>query len=260
MGTEPRRPQFLRRDFLVGAVGGLTAGLGLTRAATAVAPLELSGRLLLDGAHASFAQQGEDLVVGGLLRQMGVETPTYLDVGAFHPIECNNTYLFYRNGGRGVLVEPNVSLAPELRRVRPGDTTLNVGIGVTDDPAADFYVMAASQRHTFDKDEAERLQREEGLAIVGVVKMPLVNINKVIDEHLGGAAPDYLSIDVEGLDFAILKTLDFTRFRPKVICTETMVAATRQHRPETVALLASHGYAVRGMTYPNTIFADAKLI
>lgn len=258
--SEPKKPfQLFRRDFLVGAAGGLAAGLGLTRAATAVASLELSGRILLDGAHASYAQQGEDLVVAGLFRDIGAPDPTYLDIGAFHPTVCSNTYLFYRNGSRGVLVEPNVDMADRCRRVRPRDATLNVGIGVTDDPSADFYLMANEQRHTFDKEVAERLQRE-GLPIVAVVKMPLVNINAVIEEHFGGAAPDFLSIDIEGLDYAVLKTLDFARFRPKVICAETMSAATRRHNPDTIALLAAHGYEVRGMTHPNTIFADANAV
>jgi FkbM family methyltransferase len=248
--SEPRKPfQLFRRDFLFGAAGGVLGGVGLTRAATAVASLELSGRILLDGAHASYAQQGEDLVVAGLFR----------DIGAFHPTVCSNTYLFYRNGSRGVLVEPNVDMAARCRRVRPRDATLNVGIGVTDDPSADFYLMANEQRHTFDKEVAERLQRE-GLPIVAVVKMPLVNINAVIEEHFGGAAPDFLSIDIEGLDYAVLKTLDFARFRPKVICAETMSAATRRHNPDTIALLAAHGYEVRGMTHPNTIFADANAV
>jgi FkbM family methyltransferase len=258
--SEPKRPfQLFRRDFLVGAVGGVAAGLGLTRAATAVMPPGLSGRLLHDGASLSYAQSGEDLVLASLFRRLGVAAPSYLDIGAFEPVECNNTYLFYRLGGRGVLVEPNVDLAPKLRRVRPGDVTLNVGVGVTDDPAADFYVMEDEQRHTFDKGVAEMLQ-QQGMKLREVVKMPLVNVNQMIADHFGGAAPDLLSIDIEGMDYAVLKTLDVARFRPKVVCTETLVPGTPRHNPDTLALMTAHGYEVRGMTYANTIFLDRKLI
>jgi hypothetical protein len=95
---------------------------------------------------------------------------------------------------------------------------------------------------------------------VSVVKMPLLNINRVIAEHLGGVAPDLLSIDIEGLDLPILKTLDFDRYRPKVICAETLYTATFRHNPETAAFLTGKGYEVRGMTMANTMFVDRQLI
>jgi hypothetical protein len=90
--------------------------------------------------------------------------------------------------------------------------------------------------------------------------MPLVNINRVIAEHFGGAAPDFLSIDIEGMDFAVMKTLDYTRFRPKLICIETVITATMKHNPETLALMAEKGYELRGMTHPNTLFVDKHAI
>ena len=54
-----------------------------------------------------------------------------LDVGAHEPVVINNTYFFYRRGYHGVLVEPNVEMCKKLRAVRPKDTTLEAGIGVT---------------------------------------------------------------------------------------------------------------------------------
>ena len=66
---------------------------------------------------------------------------TYLDIGANHPVRLNNTYLFYLRGYKGVLVEPNVSLCERLRAVRPRDTTLAAGIGVTAAREADYFIM-----------------------------------------------------------------------------------------------------------------------
>ena len=82
-----------------------------------------------------------------------------------------------------------------------------------------------------------------------VVKMPLISINRLIAEKLG-AAPDLLSTDVEGLDFAILQSLDFQKYRPAVVIAE---AALRGAIPD---LLASKGYELRGATMYNLIFAD----
>jgi FkbM family methyltransferase len=245
-----------RRDFFVGGVAGLIAG----KVATWVQPLEWTQKELPAGTNFSFAQFGEDLVIEGLFGLLGVSRPSYLDIGAFDPIRSNNTYLFYRSGGRGVLVEPNVAMTDRLRGKRPGDTVLVAGIGTDDTPEADYYVLNHPQLNTFDKEQVDQLVREGRAAVVDVVKMPLLNINRVIAEHFGGGAPDLVSIDIEGLDYAVLRTLDFSRFRPKVICAETLAIASTRHNPQTAALMAEKGYELRGLTYPNSIFVDARLI
>ena len=82
---------------------------------------------------------------------------------------------------------------------------LVAGIGIDDTSEADYYVLSDDQLNTFDKEQAERLTRDTTTKLIKVVKMPLININRVLAEHFGSTAPDYLSIDVEGLEFAILK-------------------------------------------------------
>jgi FkbM family methyltransferase len=255
MPANASRPQFLRRDFLVGSAAGLAVGglAGFPRAFRPGYP---------EGVNPSYAQSGEDVIVAAIFDALKIVKPTYLDVGAYLPIFSNNTYLFYQKGSRGVLVEPNVDLIPELRTKRPGDTVLNVGIGVTEQDAADYYRMTLSQWNTFDKDEAERRVAKTGggVKIVQVVKMPLVPINRIISEHFPRVGPDFLSIDIESLDLAVLRTLDFSRFRPKVICTETLIPLTAQMDPEITRFLGSQGYEVRGMTFPNTIYIDRSLL
>jgi FkbM family methyltransferase len=252
--SEPKKPnQLFRRDFLVGAVGGLAAG----GAAWYAAPDGWHAGRLPPGTQLSYAQNGEDLVIESLFRLMHIDRPTYLDIGAYEPVICSNTYFFYRKGGRGVLVEPNVDLTPRLKRERPRDTILTAGIGVDETTELDYYVLSAPQMNTFDKARADAAVAEGNgqVALLRTVKMPLLSVNRVIAEHLG-AAPDYLSIDVEGLDLAILKTLDFARFRPVVLCVEH--PETPAEREELFGLLGGHGYAVRGQTYPNTIFVDRQ--
>ena len=247
------RPQFLRRDFLFGALGGLTAGAGTWYAS----PDSWHEARLPHGTRLSYAQNGEDLVVESLFRVMEIDRPTYVDVGAYDPVLSSNTYLFYRKGGHGVLVEPNVDLTPKLQDERPRDVVLTAGVGIDDTAEMDFYVLNMPQLNTFDKSRAGQVvaSSDGKVRLLRTVKMPLLNINRVIAEHLG-AAPDYLSVDVEGLDLAILKTLDFSRFRPAIICAEHPYDPAE--RSELLGLLDRNGYTVRGQTYPNTIFVDRK--
>lgn len=250
--------QLFRRDFITGALAGVI-GSGT---AEYFSPLELKLKTMPEGTQLTFSQYGEDMVVIGLLKTLDIEKPSYLDIGAFHPTIGSNTYMMYRAGGRGVLVEPNVDMIPDLKGKRPGDTVLNIGIGLDDTTEADYYVLNYPQLNTFDGDEAKRRVRDSGgkTVVKQVVKMPLVNINKVIAEHFHGAAPDFLSVDTEGLDLTILKTMDFAKYRPKVICAETLGDQGIRMIPAIAEFLAGKDYVARGMTVANTIFIDKKLL
>jgi FkbM family methyltransferase len=215
----------------------------------------------LASGHESFSQSGEDLIVQTIFNFLGISKITYLDVGASDPIALSNTYYFYLKGNRGVLVEPNISLCEKLRQVRPGDTTLEAGIGVADADEADYYIMTYPAVNTFSKAEAEhQAEVTKGrISVQKVIKMPLRNINKVMESYFQ-AAPSFLSVDTEGLDLAILKSIDYSRYRPKVICAETLVSSTSKKIPEIADFMASQGYVARGETFVNTIFVDTKIL
>ena len=188
-----------------------------------------------------------------------IDAPTYMDVGAAYPVRGNNTYLLYTTGARGVLVEPNPVHAAELRRHRPGDTVVQAGIGVADALEADYYeIKGNSMLNTFSSEQVARLQRGQPDSVVErVVKMPLLNINRVIAEHLG-RAPDLLSTDVEGMDEAIVRALDLSRFRPGAICAEA-VPAMKSGKPSGMTrYLGLRGYIPRGGSVYNTIYVDAR--
>jgi FkbM family methyltransferase len=240
------------------AAGAALGALGQRQLAP---ELQLGRASILGSPKQSYAQCGEDQIVYFILQYLNVRKRDYLDVGAWHPILNNNTYLFYRLGFRGLLIEPNVALCKKLREVRPEDRVLEAGIGVTSIREADYYVMTKSSWNTFSKEEAEHQAKvsngTEG--IKKVIKMPLLDINQVMAEHFK-RAPAFLSVDTQGLELAILKSIDFGRFRPEVICAETLVTGTNKTIPETAVFMEAQGYVVRGMTFVNTIFVDSKII
>jgi hypothetical protein len=138
---------------------------------------------------------------------------------------------------------------------------LEAGIGVTSVREADYYVMTESSWNTCSREEAERqaVVSNGTVVIKEVIKMPLLNINQVMDEHFK-RAPAFLSVDTQGLELAILKSIDYGRFRPEVICAETLVTGTNKSIPETAEFMQTQGYVVRGMTFVNTIFVDSQII
>jgi FkbM family methyltransferase len=250
----------LNSSFLIGLLGGAAAG---TAGTVALAPKFLRPELL--PGKLSYAQQGEDLALWEILHLvLRIEQPTYMDVGAHHPVFNNNTYYFYERGSRGVLVEPNPALHGVLEQVRPRDVLVRAGIGVTAQAEADFYIIGGSedgQLNTFSREQAEALvARSRGhYSIAQVLKIPLLNINDLMRKHWNGP-PNLLSLDTEGFDLPILRSLDFKRLRPDVICVETVEIGGRRLLGEIMQLMAGNGYEVRGGSFINTIFVDRRHI
>ncbi len=248
-----------RREFVAGLVGGVAGAAGAAgwERVRPDQPMTVPafGRL-------SFSQQGEDIVLYHALHDLlKIDRPTYMDVGAAHPVQSNNTYLLYGTGSTGVLVEPNPIYVEMLRVQRPNDIVVAAGIGVTDQAEADYYEIEGNPLlNTFSAEQVETLQQGTTARVVTrVSKMPLLNINRVIAEHLG-TAPDLLSTDVEGLDTAIIESLDLTRFRPGVICFEGVAFDRNGGTSGLATYLARHDYIPRGGSMVNSIFVDARRI
>jgi FkbM family methyltransferase len=212
--------------------------------------------------HRSWAQSGEDLIIAFLLdNELHVKSPTYLDIGAHHPTLLSNTYLFYTRGCRGVLVEPDPVLFETIRKVRGEDVCLQVGVGLGEAREAELYVMSTPTLNTFVREEAERVAAMGVHRIDRVVKVPLVPPNQLLAEHFQGRGPDILSCDVEGLDLEILQSIDYDRFRPTVICVETITYAddlSARKLTEIPAFLAGKGFEIYADTRINTILVDSE--
>ncbi len=263
-----------RQAFLVGSLTGAIVASGLAffagRASTlpdAPPPAASSSERapgplppLNSFPEVSFAQQGEDLIIKQLFGELGIANATYVDIGAHDPIRNSNSYLFYALGSRGVLIEPNPEYAEKLRKVRPRDTVIAKGVGVTGEPQADYYDFGDDgQENTFSKEQADKLVAL-GVKLVRVVKMPLVGINEVLAANFPAAPPSLLSVDTEGLDLAILQSLDFAKWRPPVICTETLEIGGKRVISEISDFLKTKGYVARGGTFVNTIFVAEEAL
>lgn len=207
----------------------------------------------------SYSQCGEDMILQHLFRVLGMDEISYLDLGAHHPTYLSNTYLFYKSGGRGVCVEPDPGLIPAFLEQRPHDIHLNCGVG-TAAAMADFYLMSTPTLNTFSKVEAERYQSYGKQRIQQVVQLELKPVNDII-EHYFPNCPNLVSLDVEGMDFAIMQSFDFARYRPAVFCLETL-SYTEDHTAhkltELIELMHSNGYLTYADTYINTIFVDKR--
>lgn len=209
----------------------------------------------------SYSQCGEDIVVEFVLHNyFGIDNPSYLDIGAHHPVYLSNTHLFYLKGARGVCIEPDPNLFRQIKKIRKNDLCLNIGVSTRHETKADFYVMSSKTLSTFVKEEAERFLGYGNQKIEKVLSIRLETINDIINNYFD-KCPDFVSIDVEGLDFEILQSLDFARYRPKVFCIETITHSTNKTGRkinEIMDFMQDKGYSVYADTNINTIFIDKE--
>jgi FkbM family methyltransferase len=203
-----------------------------------------------------YAPTGEDAILRYLFDSVRITHPDYLDVGTSDPVNGNNTYVFYRDGSSGVCVEAQPDLARRIAEIRPRDVCLNVAIGVGTEPNADVYVFDAAGLSTIDLEEATRRASHGRYRVIRTVTVPMQTINDVITTNFA-SYPALLSLDIEGLDLAVLRSLDHVRFPIPVICVETVRYSESHIREKDHAiaeLLESRGYFLYADTFINSIF------
>ena len=208
--------------------------------------------------QASYSQAGEDAILRFLFNDYGIKQIQYLDLGTNIPDYGNNTYLFYRNGSRGVCVEADSSLIDKIKAIRPADKVIHAGVSVSEEKEADFYIFNEPSINTFDKKEAEYRSSFGNYKVVQVVKVPLIGINELIKNNFS-TYPDLLSIDIEGLDLAVLQSLDYTNYPIPVICVESCTYSENHIRPKDRSIaefMITKGYEVYADTYINSIFVN----
>jgi FkbM family methyltransferase len=206
------------------------------------------------GGKLSYSQCGEDMIISYIFQLRGISMPSYLDVGCNDPYYLNNTAFFYQKGCRGVNVDANPLLIEHFNKLRPNDVNLSVGVSTTED-TMNFYIMTDETLSTFSKKECDFLV-STGKTLKKTEKVFVTTIDNILNKYCNGTFPDFLSLDVEGLDFEILKSINFEKSFPKVICVEAAeyspIGAGKK-KTELIDYIIEKGYYEYSSTNLNSI-------
>ena len=191
----------------------------------------------------SHSQSGEDMVLRPLLQDC--PNGKYVDIGAYHPIMLSNTYYFYQLGWQGLNVDVRPEVVELCRVLRPRDTS--VAAAVADRPGCDVTVFEfdPAALTTLSRESAERYRTLPGTRLVREFTAQTVTINQLLEQHWSWPRIDLMSIDVEGLDEVILRSLDWQRFRPRVLCFELNdLPFEGVHEAPLVCFVRERGYTL----------------
>lgn len=204
----------------------------------------------------SYSQSGEDLIVKFIFDNLGIEKPSYIDIGAHHPYYLSNTALFHESGSRGINIEPDPVLFENFVKYRPEDVNLNIGISYNTGEQ-DFYIMNVPTLSTFSKEEAARCSLEDNFAITKTLKIKTERIQNIITQYAKDIFPQFINIDAEGIDELIINSIDFNTNFPIVICIETISFSESGRgvkNNKLIEKIVNAGYLNYADTHINTIF------
>jgi FkbM family methyltransferase len=165
-----------------------------------------------------YSQDGEDLIIDKLLNYK--KEGFYVDVGANDPIRYNNTKRFYDKNWSGINIEPDYLNYEKLLKYRPRDINLNIGIG-ENVGIINFYKFNPDVFSTFSVEQAKKYQ-EQGQVLENKIPINVHRLCDILEKYCEDKDIDFFSIDVEGLDMEVLKSNNWEKFRPTLICIESV--------------------------------------
>ncbi|MDD4581172.1 MAG: FkbM family methyltransferase [Bacteroidales bacterium] len=203
----------------------------------------------------AYAQDGEDMLLASFFENKKKYKGFYVDVGAHHPYRFSNTAYFYKQGWRGINIEPTPSLFKKFIRYRKKDINLNIGIGKGE--VLTFNVFNDGALNTFDSELAkERDGSHNGkYFIIQKININTYPLKVVLGQNLPDQKKiDLLTIDVEGFDFEVLQSNDWNKYIPEFIMIECESAIDDIQSNEIYQYLKVKNYTMVGRTQRTSLF------
>ena len=188
---------------------------------------------------------------------------TYLDVGAFDGAHLSNTLLFEELGWKGICVEANTAVFPELRANRKC-ICLNVGCSDTEG-SGDFYgEEGLTALGTINRQAADVLNATEKWHVSARHTIPMRTVDRILEDNQMPEI-DFASIDVDGSELEVLRGFNLRRAKPKLICIETNLGMVgkgrwpRAHSEEIHRIISEAGYFLLMANQCNSFYSFDKL-
>ncbi len=163
----------------------------------------------------SYSMDGEDIFI--LNHFKNKNNGFYIDVGCYHPLHRNNTFLLHKNGWSGINIDIHQFSIDLFNYLRPDDVNLNCAVSNSNGVTKMFYQKKLSQLSTIDEKQAK-------IAFQGNIKTSEIKcftLNAILEKFkFNDKKIDLLDIDVEGADLKVLKGFSLEKFKPELICVE----------------------------------------
>ena len=149
----------------------------------------------------------------------------YVDVGCYHPIHRNNTYLLHKKNWSGINIDTSQFSIDLFNHMRPKDLNYNYAISNRNEIIKLFYQKELSQLSTTERDQAETVFQGN----IKEKEIQAFTLDEILNrERYKNTKIDFLDIDVEGADLKVLEGLSFDKFKPELVCIEIHTIEIKQ--------------------------------
>ena len=163
----------------------------------------------------SYSMFGEDIFIEKFFKKKS--KGIYVDVGCYHPIDGNNTYLLFKKGWNGINIDLNKTSIELFNKARKKDFNLRIAVSNKFKKIKYFYRKKINMLNTINKKFAKSSFRK-GFKTSFVQADTLNSVLK--KTKLKNKKIDFLNLDIEGNEINALKSLNFRKYNPKLICVE----------------------------------------
>ena len=177
----------------------------------------------------TYSQWGEDIVVEKYFQN---KKGKYVDIGCFHPIRHSNTCLLYNKGWSGTNVDLNPTSIDMFNILRKKDKNIIAVLSDETDKEVNVYF-----EHNFSPGNSLHFKNFSSSEVKYSKKRTLSKkFSDLITHNF-----DFLNIDCEGEDLIILKTIDFKKYTPQLICIE-IYSDEKDYKNKTYDFLSKFNY------------------
>ena len=163
----------------------------------------------------TYSQFGEDLKVKKIFQNK--KKGFYVDVGAYHPLKINNTYLLHKKGWNGINIDVSSFSIDLFNFLRPEDLNYQCAVSNKNQKITLYH----HKEHSALSSTHQKTAKTFMLGNLKKKKIRAYSLNTILSwGKYSNQEIDFLDIDVEGADFKVLKGLNFSKFKPKLICIE----------------------------------------
>lgn len=200
----------------------------------------------------SYSQEGEDLILRRHFEDK--RKGFYVDVGAHHPFRFSNTYIFYKKGWCGMNIDAMPGSMEPFNKFRSRDINLEIAVSDKSEELT-YYAFEEPALNSLSRELSEEIRCKRH-KILFTKKIQTETLESILDQHLPKDQQiDFLSIDVEGLDYRVLKSNNWKKYRPEVVLVESLAFSWEQGITDpSVDLLATEGYKLLAKTNNTLIF------
>lgn len=171
----------------------------------------------------------------------------------------SNTYMFYKKGWNGINIDAMPGSMKIFNKQRKRDINLEMAISDKEEILT-YYMFNEPGLNGFSKELSIERDSSKDYEIIGQKEIKTLPLSKILDKYLPKKQKiDFMNIDVEGLDFQVLKSNNWDKYKPDFILVEIGKRTIDEVLSDPVyKYLINKNYVLVTKTYRTCIFKRIK--